>query len=473
MKKKIKFVLNSDIVEVDINPATVVLDFVRIQKLTGTKEGCKEGDCGACTVLVGDFDTEGKIKYRPINSCLLPVQNISGKHVVTIEGINCEGKSLTPVQSAFVEEGASQCGFCTPGFIISLTGYLLNGNSNSTSVIDSLDGNICRCTGHNSIIRAAEKISARFEKEKIIDINFLIKEKVIPEYFKKVKTMLKDVQTEKERNISSVSEDFYYVSSGTDLFVQKPELMLKSNVRFLEEKSELHFIKSVNGFCHVGSLSTVTELLESKVINKIFPSIAEFAELFGSTPIRNSATVGGNIVNASPIGDMTSLFMALDSTLVLSDGSSEREVPLKNFYKGYKVTVKKPDEYVYEVKFPLPKGEYYFNFEKVSKRTYLDIATVNSAMLTTVSDDIISSIHISAGGVYATPLYLKNTSSFLKGKEISAENLNVAVELAQNEISPISDARGSAGYKRLLLTRLIYAHFIELFPEKINVEMSL
>ena len=475
MLSKIKFILNNDTVETEINPAVVLLDYIRSLKLTGTKEGCKEGDCGACTVLAGTL-SGNKVNYRSLNSCLVPIQNVSGKHIVTIEGLNSEDKELNPIQKAFAEYGASQCGFCTPGFIVSLTGYFLNkGVLTHDNVIDSLDGNICRCTGHNSIIRAAEKISADFdfkaENSNGSYFDYLIKNRIIPEYFKKIKDRLKVIQTEIEPSSKNNSVK-YFIGNGTDLFVQKPEEMLSSELRFLNQNDNLKDIQIKDGHCIIGSTSSVTDILESEIIREIFPQIAEFAKLFGSTPIRNSATIGGNINNASPIGDMTAFFMALNSFVVLSDGIKKRNIPLNRFYKSYKITERNPDEFMESIMFKIPEGKYYFNFEKVSKRTFLDIASVNSALFLKMENELISEINISAGGVSAVPLYLSEICEFLTGKEINIENITEAVSISDNEISPISDARGSAEYKRLLLTRLIYSHFITLFPEIIDINLS-
>lgn len=454
----------------------VLLDFVRSLRFTGTKEGCKEGDCGACTVLVGEIQNN-KVRYKSVNSCLIPIENISGSHVVTIEGLNLSGKQLNPVQKAFADEGASQCGFCTPGFIVSLTGYLLNnGYLKFNNAVDALDGNICRCTGHNSIIRAAEIISNKFQKnfssngsEKDFLQN-LVLEKIVPEYFISIKKQLEEIVRDKsdsEKNLNGAAP--YYVSGGTDLFVQRPDEMLGADLIFLNELNSAREIKIENGFCHIGCQSTVTDILESELIQKYFPDIQKFSELFGSTPIRNSATIGGNINNASPIGDMTAFFMALNSNAVLSNGKLKREIPLNKYFLSYKKTERQPDEFLKSVNFKLPEGNYFFNFEKVSKRTYLDIATVNTAMLINVEGDTIISASISAGGVSAVPLYLTAVSDFLKGKQLNPENIHAAVEISQTEINPISDARGSSEYKRLLLSRLIYTHFVSLFPESINI----
>lgn len=472
----IKFILNNDLIETDVNPAAVVLDFIRSRRLTGTKEGCKEGDCGACTVLVGEL-INGGVKYKSVNSCLDPLANIYGKHVVTIEGLNLNGKQLNPIQKAFVDEGASQCGFCTPGFIVSLTGYFLNqGKLRHNDVIDSLDGNICRCTGHNSIIRAAEIVKEKIEggvNSNGTSLKFLIDNKIIPEYFSSIKDRLGKISKEKKASSDQNISANYFVGGGTDLFVQKPDEMLSADVKFLEENKNLAGIKIKNGFCHIGSSSTVTDIFESEVFKKNFPGIYKFSELFGSTPIRNSATLGGNLNNASPIGDMTAFFMALNSNVVLNNGKSRREIPLNKFYVGYKTTERSKNEFMESLNFKLPEANNFFNFEKVSKRTYLDIASVNSAILIKIKNEIITDINISAGGVSAIPMYLFQTCEFIKGKDLNIENIREAISISQNEITPISDARGSSDYKRLLLSRLIYTHFITLFPELIKIEETL
>ena len=229
-------------------------------------------------------------------------------------------------------------------------------------------------------------------------------------------------------------------------------------------------IKEENGKCFIGAKATVSDFINSEVISKYFPSLEENLKLFGSLPIRNRATLGGNIINASPIGDMTNILLALDSTLNLRKDNSLRKTRLRDFYKGYKLLDMQEDELLEEITFDLPSKNSKFNFEKVSQRTYLDIASANSSMYIESDNGKISKCSISAGGVAPIPLYLKQTSEFLNGKEIEYNNISEAVELALTEISPITDARGSAEYKSLLLRQLIFAHFIKLFPEKISIK---
>ena len=471
MKTKIEFICNSEKVSDDVHPGLSLLDFLRTNlALIGAKEGCREGDCGACTVLIGELDGT-EINYYSVNSCLFPVGDVNRKHVVTVEGLCSEG--LTVVQKSFVEEGASQCGFCTPGFIVSLTGYFLsNKNYNPNDAIDSMDGNICRCTGHSSIIRAAQKstdiLSSNITNQSD-HISALIKSGLIPDYFSEVPKRLKQLKqkilSDEKKNVSN-----FYISGGTDLFVQKWEDILKNDVKLLSSNGISLAILDDNGRCVIGAAATVSDLINSDIISKHLPHLKKQLKLFGSLPIRNSATVGGNIVNASPIADITSILLALNAVVHLKKESNERKLFLMDFYKGYKSLDLKKGELVDYISFDYPKENSYFNFEKVSQRTYLDIASVNSSIYLESKDDIIITANLSAGGVAPIPLFLKKTSEFLNGKTITAENVIEAAMISQTEISPITDARGSAEYKALLLRQLIFAHFITLFPNKVKMK---
>ena len=471
----IKFILNDKEIATVESAGLLLLDFIRYHKnLTGTKIGCREGDCGACTVLVGEL-IDGKLRYRSATSCLMAMGNVSNKHIVTIEGINMNG--LNPIQQAMSDEGATQCGFCTPGFVMSLAGFCLSDKeATEKNVIACIDGNICRCTGYKSIERAAILVN-----ELLLNRNteapeqYAVKNKLLPEYFLNIKERLQNVVannsiTNNEITYNTVTNNpTTNLGGGTDLYVQKHDTMKDAEINFLFDNKKLKGIFVDGNNCFIGASCTVTDLMESKIIEKYFAHFAEYAKLISSTPIRNIATLAGNFVNASPIGDFTIFFLALNTQLILSDGTNKREVALRNFYKGYKSIDKKVEEYIEQFYFPLPDEGTKFNFEKVSKRTHLDIASVNTAMQIKIVDDKISGVIISAGGVFAFPKYLENASNFLSGKNISEENILGAIEIAQKEIAPISDARGSEEYKRLLLSQLIKAHFIVLFPDKILV----
>ena len=455
-----KFILNNQTIETDLPIGTTVLDFVRYHKnLKGTKIGCREGDCGACTILVGELKGE-IVKYRTMTSCLMPLGNAQGKHIVTVEGINRPDNELTPVQQAILDESGTQCGFCTVGFVMSLTNFCIDDSPKTVeSAVSAIDGNICRCTGYKSLERACGLLSKEWGVRS---------EEIVPQYFSEIKNKLKTLQ-----NDNSLLPTPYtlLVGGGTDLYVQKHEEMVYAEATHILFDDELRTISETDDFVEVGASVVVTDLLESEIFNRLFPNLFKHLKLVSSTPIRNMATLAGNFVNASPIGDMTAWFLALDAEIELSVASvladaSTRTIPLKDFYLDYKKLAKTDDEIITKIRFK--KDFTHFNFEKVSKRTYLDIASVNSAIALSVAPALagassIKHAHVSCGGVFGTPLYLRKTSEFLGGREINEVTINEANEILQSEISPISDVRGTAEYKRLLARQLFRAHFVELF----------
>jgi xanthine dehydrogenase small subunit len=482
----IKFVLNNQPVQTDLPAGMTVLDFVRYHKnLKGTKIGCREGDCGACTILVGELNGNS-VKYLSMTSCLMPLSNARGKHIVTVEGINRPDGELTEVQQAIVDESGTQCGFCTVGFVMSLTGFCVDETEKSCeSAISSIDGNICRCTGYKSIERAAEKLTQILnQKNEQSRLGFAAEKGIVPGYFSDIKNRLetlKDLPTNEfyeaenrpqthdakhgaedqytsEKSRTKIENRKSFVGGGTDLYVQNPEEMVDATTANLFDDSDLRFIEETNDSIEVGASTVVTDLLVSPIFRRIFPNLYAHLKLVSSTPIRNMATLAGNFVNASPIGDMTAWFLALDATIVFNN---EREIPLREFYIGYKKLAKTDDEFVTKIRFR--KNFSHFNFEKVSKRTCLDISSVNTAISLNVENALIANAHVSAGGVAPIPLYLRKTSEFLRGKEINDTTILEANEILQSEISPISDVRGSAEYKRLLARQLFTAHFVELF----------
>jgi xanthine dehydrogenase small subunit len=471
----VEFILNSETVQTSLPAGTTVLDFVRYdQNLKGTKIGCREGDCGACTVLVGELAGDS-VSYRSMTSCLMPLANAVGKHIVTVEGINPPDGGLTGVQQAMVDESGTQCGFCTVGFVMSLTGFCVDDTAkNGASAVSAVDGNICRCTGYKSIERAAETLAKMMSADEAggspraradASLNFAISQGLVPEYFADIKDRLTTLISTNPQ--SQIPNPKFFVSGGTDLYVQRHDEMVHATADNLFYNEELRGIRETGEFIEIGASATVTDLLVSPVMQAIFPNLYKHLKLVSSTPIRNMATLAGNFVNASPIGDMTAWFLALNASVVFDNG---RELPLRELYLGYKTLAKSNEEFIKTIRFRAPVGDFRFNFEKVSKRTCLDIASVNTAISIILSapsngdrSAFILEAHASAGGVAPTPLYLKKTSEFLRGKVISDEMISRALEIVQTELSPISDVRGSEEYKRLLLKQLFTAHFVELF----------
>ena len=543
----IKCIVNNKTVETSLHPASITLDLIREElRLTGTKEGCREGECGACTILLGELQKNGQMKYKTSASCLLPIGEIENKHIVTIEGLNSE--LLTPVQQSVFDNNASQCGFCTPGIVLSLTGFLLSSQDfNYQDAINALDGNMCRCTGYVSIMNAAKAVSTMFQNKKTTcptRIKQLIEWEVLPPYFNDIPKQLKTEKPESEirglwseekrdgkKNVEEarattkpcecVSEDgtrlliedrikttetqylsptetsaSKLIAGGTDLFVQQPEELCKCKLEFISKYPELSVIAieedyilkaklpsmfpvtdsnlnsgnkpiKINtlGYISIGGGVTIEEFRKSDITAEYLPSIKNDLLLMSSTLIRNRATIAGNIVNASPIGDLTIILLALNSLLEISDRKSTRIVSLKDFYKDYKKYDLNDNEIIKSIKIPKPAGNAKFNFEKVSNRKYLDIASCNSAIYFECRDDMITNVMISAGGVAAIPMLLSKTSEFLNNKTINSDTIRKAGKILLNEVRPIDDIRGSAKYKKLLLRQLLYAHFIKFFPE--------
>jgi len=470
----IQFILNNESIATELSAGTTVLDFVRYRKnLKGTKIGCREGDCGACTILVGELRGD-RVSYRTMTSCLMPLANAAGKHIVTVEGINPEDGSLTPVQQAMIDESGTQCGFCTVGFVMSLTGFCIDDTDKTPEMaVSSIDGNICRCTGYKSIERAATFLSRQLAEGG---------RQCVPEYFDKISTRLGDITAQNPK--SKIQNPKWIVAGGTDVYVQRPDEVAETDTTHVFYDESLRGVSDNGIFVEIGASATVTDLLESLVMQSIFPDLYKHLKLVSSTPIRNMATLAGNFVNASPIGDMTVWFLALDADIVLNNG---REMPLRKLYLDYKRLAKTDNEFIKTIRFRKPDDNFYFNFEKVCKRTYLDIASANTAISLTVEstpgagwippvlsepgavstgavvEHKIISAHVSAGGVSPVPLYLIETSEFLRGQPVNAQTIADANEIMQAEISPISDVRGSADYKRLLLRQLFRAHFVEMF----------
>lgn len=469
MTPQISFILNDELVTTEIHPGIVLLDFIRKQKqLTGTKEVCKEGDCGACSVLVGSLEN-GEVKYKTINSCLYPIGKVNGKHVVTIEGLNQE--NLTPIQQYFVDEGSSQCGFCTPGFIVALTGYLLNTDEPKLeSAVISIAGNICRCTGYKSIERSTQKLVEHISQLPLNiyeRVKALVEQSILPGYFLQIKEKLKKIEIGTDTVDKPSAESSLRVAGGTDLYVQIPDDLEESSIELLEGE---HRINEDGRAITISGYSTFEEFCLSEVIKKYFPGIDKQLLLVASQQIRNSATIAGNIVNASPIADLTIILLALNAAVNLKSQTGTRKIPLREFYLGYKQLNKNINEVIDSMMFVLPGGNYKLNFEKVSKRTHLDIASVNSAILIQIEDNTILSVQLSFGGVAPIPLYMEKTSAYLQGKKINSSTIAAAVETALSEISPISDVRGSKEYKSLLTRQILITHFFELFPGTINLK---
>jgi xanthine dehydrogenase small subunit len=359
--------------------------------------------------------------------------------------------------------------------VVSLTGYALNNCSN-TNQIDAISGNICRCTGYKSIEKAANIVNEKITSN---NIDELINQDFIPNYFKTILERLKKFNPETSRQNSNLitpvipteggttdeeSLTTVTVANGTDLYVRHADKLSEQNVQLIGNDNAFKGITFLNNTCKIGASTTVTEILENEQLHNFFPKLKSHLKLVSSEPIRNMGTLGGNFVNASPIGDLSIFFLALNSTLEISNSNNEiREIPFQKFHQDYKKYDLQKNELIKSIAFKVFDKTTKFNFEKVSKRTHLDIASVNSACRIKVENNTIKEAFIAVGGVSAIPKYLEKTTEFIVSKTLSVKTVKEAEQIMQTEISPISDVRGTAAYKRLLARQLFFAHFIELF----------
>jgi len=514
-----QLLVNHNPVDLEVHPGGVALDLLRGPLgLSGVKEGCREGDCGACTILHGHLQ-DGRIIYQSVVSCLLPLGDCAGTHLVTIEGLNpapaatgpfADRHPVTPLQQAFVDQGAIQCGFCTPGLVMALTGWLLNAASwDEEEALLSVAGNICRCTGYLAIRRAIRQVLTRLPDAAAPRLDSLIAAGYLPAWFAAVPAQLAALQPPAAAGAARGTDEpavpeaaagiqldgagkaapdadepalsetavelrpsaagapapgIIRVAGGTDLFVQKPEALESASLELLSRRPDLGGITVAAGHCRIGGAVTVEELRRSSALATALPGLPHYLRLISSTQIRNRATVAGNLVNASPIGDLTILLLALAAEVELSDNMLSRHLPLRAFYLGYKKLDLQEGELVAAVHFALPGAGDLFNFEKVSRREHLDIASVNSACLLRHNGATVEEVHLSAGGVAPVPLYLERCCAYLRGRELDEAVLTEALRVAGGEIAPMSDVRGTAEYKQLLLGQLLRAHFIRLLP---------
>ncbi len=459
----LKFVVNDKVMETNMHPGTILIDYLRDElRLVGTKEGCKEGECGACTVLVGTLGQDGVVSYKSAASCILPIGDVNGAHVVSIEGVNL--KELNLIQKAIFDNSASQCGFCTPGIVLSLTYFALSSKDFSyNDAVDALDGNICRCTGYVSIRNAARQLSDALKQKNCTEkdrISVLVDNEVIPEYFAEIPDRLRSLNI---KSSGKLTKNAKLVGGGTDLFVQKPDELLETGLCFISERKDLDYIRLNDSSLHIGAGTNLEAFRNSCVVNKYFPYMKNDLLLHSSMILRNKATLAGNIVNASPIGDITIMLLALNSLLVLESCDGIRTVALDKFYKGYKKLDLSEGEIIKEIVIPIQSQDSKYNFEKVSNRKILDIAAVNSSIVIAADENgVISDLRISAGGVGPIPMKIEGLDIY-KGKSISFDLVKEMAEYTASKVSPIDDVRGTAKYKKLLLRQLVFAHFNKLF----------
>ncbi len=469
MAVAIQFILNGRIVRVqNCSPNTTLLEFLRRSGLTGAKEGCAEGDCGACSVVMVDHDAEGRPCYRAINSCLVPLCLMAGREIISVEGV-ASGQKLHPVQEKMVECHGSQCGYCTPGVIMSLfEGYYRGDLQQHDELDDQLSGHLCRCTGYRPIRDAAIEAFAGRQAKNGVD-RFV-------ERLKKAGAGPEGVEYEFE------NEKFFRPTSLArllDLLEQFPdgrvvagatELGLDITRRFkrfptlisVEAVPELKDIKLTDSGWHIGAAATLTQI-EEMLADEV-PVLGRMLRVFGSRQIRNRATMGGNLVTASPIGDSAPLLLALDARVVLASLAGERTLPMERFFISYRKSALQPGEVLKTIFLPrgssAPGLERRCEWYKVSKRREVDIGAVSACFAVDVDQQgIVRHARLAYGGVAAVPSRAKPAEQALLGKPWCADAVRQACRILRAGFSPLSDVRGSAEYRRGLVGSLFEKFF--------------
>lgn len=465
MIRTIKFRLNETDYDIAVREEALALDWIRNEAgLKGTKEGCREGDCGACLVLMGGRAPDGSVEWRSVTSCTLAMGELDGRHIITVEGLASAG--LTPVMDAMLDEGASQCGFCSPGFILALTGYLVSGaRIDPVDAMVAVEGNLCRCTGYGSIRKAATRLADEYRDlpaELGPRLAMLAERHVIPAGLAALMS-----RPPVAAAAPAAAAGNPVLGGGTDYFVRNPDPDATLSPTFSDKGPAARTIIEARRDGHatvvMGAGVNATDFFGSAVVRRAVPGIERFERDVASPPIRNRATLAGNIANASPIADMTAMLIALDAELVLSGPDGERRVRLDRFFTGYKKIDMQPSEAIQSIEFR--GGWSAYDFEKASKRQRLDIATVNCACAVMMAaDGTIAEVRYSAGGVAATPLRLYDVEDAMRGQKPSAALARRVGTLASTAGSPMSDVRGSSAYRKNLLERLAWAAFIRLWP---------
>ena len=435
--KNIIFINNKKVEVTNVYHDITLLDWLRnYHKITGTKEGCAEGDCGACSVIINKKNKEDS---KPINSCLVRLGQVIGNNITTIEGLGCD-KNPHPLQMAFSNEYASQCGYCTPGFIISGVSLINSGKVvNNDTINDAISGNLCRCTGYSPIIKAIKSVSDR--KTKLKKVEIINKEKKVR--FGNI-TYLKPNNLKELKDYLEV-KSFQFIAGGTDLNLQRPIINEKeNNIICLSSIKELNFIKKFKEKMVLGGAVTIENFLDS--VRSKMPELIEILQRFGSPQIRNQGTIGGNLCTSSPIGDLAPLLMVLNSDINVFGKNGIKKTNIKNFFKGYRKNILKKDEIILSIEIPYPNKKNKIFSWKLSKRYDQDISTVSLAINIQTQKNIIKEIQMAAGGVAATPKSLDKLCKSMLEKKLD-DAIDFATENLDKFIQPISDLRGSSHYR--------------------------
>ena len=488
----IRFVRRGQIVTLDnVDTNRTVLEVLREDlACSGTKEGCGEGDCGACTVVLGAMEGDS-LRYRAVNSCIRLVHSIDGMALWTVEDIAATDGSLHPAQQAMVQCHGSQCGFCTPGFVMSLFGMYQNHSCKGQAINrelaqEELSGNLCRCTGYRPILDAAQAMNGLprqhvDEKQIAAQLKLLDSERAAYSVRPEPVEAQSEVSTLRQAQDRPSSARTGYLAPRTlkhllqaraaypqtqlvagctdvGLWVTKMHMQF-GQILDVTRVAELRRVEHYPHHLAIGAAVPLTDAYGALVAQ--WPQLKTFVQRFAGLPVRNSGTLGGNVANGSPIGDSMPLLIALGANVVLMSVRGHREMPLESLYTGYRKNVMASDEVLAWIKVPRPVPGEFLRVYKISKRYDDDISAVCLALRLAVADGLVASISIGAGGVAATPVRARATETALRGAPWTQVSVLQAIRCLRGEFSPISDMRASAAYRSEVLGNLMQRFWLE------------
>ncbi|WGL63665.1 xanthine dehydrogenase small subunit [Pseudomonas sp. CW003PS] len=475
----IQFLLNRELrTEHALDPNVTVLNYLRkhVGK-TGTKEGCASGDCGACTVVVGELDGE-RVRYRTLNSCLTFVSSLHGKQLITVEDLKHKGK-LHSVQQAMVDCHGSQCGFCTPGFIMSL--FALQKNSSGydkSATLEALAGNLCRCTGYRPIIDAAEQACCQkqpdqfdaFESATVAQLKSIAPRETA-ELNSGDKRCLVPLTVADLADLYAANPEARLLAGGTDLALEVTqfhrELPVMIYVGHIEDMKRIDVTDSA---IEIGAAAALSDCYEA--LSREYPDFGELLHRFASLQIRNQGTLGGNIGNASPIGDAPPLLIALGAQIALRQGNTRRILPLQDYFLDYKVTARQEAEFIEKIIVPRSQANQAFRAYKVSKRLDDDISAVCAAFNLTIVDGVVTEARIAFGGMAAIPKRASACEAALAGSAWYPGVIERACNALAEDFTPLSDFRASKEYRLLTAQNLLRKFFLEQQSPEIETRVT-
>lgn len=468
IRREIRFWLNDQLVTLDsCKPTETLLDFLRLKRgLTGSKEGCAEGDCGACTILVGRL-LGGDLVYESVNSCIRFLPSLDGCHIVTIEALRGSDGNLHPIQQAMVDYHGSQCGFCTPGIIMSLYALWMREQNPTRSAIEkSLQGNLCRCTGYRPIIDAAMNISSygtiahdwleterQSNKQRLEDFADGTR----------LEVGIGDARAILPADLDDLSKlrlehpETTIIAGGTDVGLWVTKHMHDfGTVLFVGHLEELKTLATTDTHLTIGAGATYSEAQDRLLA--LFPHLEEYWWRIAGEQIRNMGTIGGNIANGSPIGDMPPVLIALGAELILRQGEMQRQMPLEDFFIDYGKQDRQTGDFVEAIRVPMPKPDTLHGAYKISKRRDEDISSVAAAFYVTIEQGLIKEARIAFGGMAATPKRATHAEEALRGQPFDLDALIAASETLDKDFQPISDMRASSSY-RMMVAKNLFRQF--------------